>query len=706
MRTNTRPTAGQVLKVPESLQELLGGRLARLPAETVDVLLLIAALARPTVEVVATVDGDLERVLAALGAAVREGVVSLDHSRIRFPHPLVASICYAQAPLWKRRAVHRALAGAVDDPEERARHLALASEGPDAAVAFELGAAAEQAATRGAIATAAELQELAAELTPADPDLARQRRFRAAQFHRLSGNVDRAAALLEELPPEVPAGIERADVLFELASTRRVDPSTMIQLCEEALAEAADDDARSARILAFRSVVHLLEPDVRGALVDARAALEKAESSGDLALLVVAIGRWDTRRRGQRRSLPGLLERGAEIEERLGLSLEYLASARVQLARLLMRLGEVERPRAIFEELEAMAVARGDEDTRVLLLWALGTLEWLAGRWQRALAHAAAAHELGEQTQIRYTRAFVGRVKAVIEADLGLVEQARVSAQEGLAFARALSSESWTSFSLGALGRLELALGNLDVAAGYLRELPGRLLAVGLNDPTNPVWADAIETLISLGEFDQAREYLEPYELHAQRLGSPWARAAAARCRGLFAAAEGDLAGSFKAFERALAELETHPYPFERGRTLLCLGSMQRQAKQKRASRDALEQALAIFEELGARLWADKARAELKRISGRRPPADELSETEQRVAGLAAEGHSNKEIAAALFMGVSTVETHLSHVYRKLGVRRRTQLAAVLPVARTRSRRGTAPLKARAFPVSSRGDWP
>ena len=98
---------------------------------------------------------------------------------------------------------------------------------------------------------------------------------------------------------------------------------------------------------------------------------------------------------------PGLLERGAEIEERLGLPLGYLESARVQLARLLMRRGEVERPRAILEELEAMAAARGDEDTRVLLLWGLSTLEWLAGRWQPALEHAAAAHELGEQIQIR-----------------------------------------------------------------------------------------------------------------------------------------------------------------------------------------------------------------------------------------------------------------------------------------------------------------
>ena len=142
------------------------------------------------------------------------------------------------------------------------------------------------------------------------------------------------------------------------------------------------------------------------------------------------------------------------------------------------------------------------------------------------------------------------------------------------------------------------------------------------------------------------------------------------RCRGLLAAAEGDRPTAFVEFERSLAALEGLPFPLERGRTLLCLGTVRRQAQQKKDAREALEQALAIFEELGGRLWAEKARAELARISGRRAASDELTETEHRVAELAAQGRTNKEIAAELFMGVSTVESHLSHVYRKLGVRR------------------------------------
>jgi DNA-binding CsgD family transcriptional regulator len=224
--------------------------------------------------------------------------------------------------------------------------------------------------------------------------------------------------------------------------------------------------------------------------------------------------------------------------------------------------------------------------------------------------------------------------------------------------------------TIGTLGRLELLLGNVEEAADHLRELPARLLERGLDDPSLPLWADTIETLITHGELDRAREYLAAFEPNAERFGSMRARAESARCRGLLLAVEGDHAGALAAFERALADLEGISAPLDRGRTLLGHGTVLRQAQQKKAAREALEHALAIFDELGARLWAEKARAELKRISGRAPASEELTETERRVAELAARGRTNKQIAAELFMGVSTVEAHLSHVYSKLGVRR------------------------------------
>ena len=187
------------------------------------------------------------------------------------------------------------------------------------------------------------------------------------------------------------------------------------------------------------------------------------------------------------------------------------------------------------------------------------------------------------------------------------------------------------------------------------------------------MWPDAIETLIAAGELEQARAYLERYEELAAQ-ASCWSRIVAARSRGLLAAAENDGVAAMNAFERALALDQKRTYPFERARTMLALGAARRRAGQRRAAREALDQALAIFTELGARPWANQARTELTRISGRKPPTEELTQAEQRVATLAAQGRTNKEIAAELFIGVGTVETHLSRVYRKLGLRSRSEL--------------------------------
>jgi DNA-binding CsgD family transcriptional regulator len=303
-----------------------------------------------------------------------------------------------------------------------------------------------------------------------------------------------------------------------------------------------------------------------------------------------------------------------------------------------------------------------------MVLWTLSLLEWYAGRSPQALDHALAAHELTEQTQHPHARAWVGRVRGLIEADFGDIDRALACVEDGRAFTQASAIEFHTILGSGVLGRIELVSGDLATAGDLLRELPGRLLAGGMNDPTVPVWADAIETLVGLGELELARSYLGLWEQHAERLGSPWALASAWRCRGLVTAAEGDLAGAFAALERSLVAAEA--FPLERGRALLCLGSVRRQAQQKRAAREALEEATAVFEGLGARLWAEKARAEMSRISGRRSSGEELTESELRVAQLAAQGRTNRQIAAELYMGMSTVEAHLSRVYRKLGVRR------------------------------------
>jgi DNA-binding CsgD family transcriptional regulator len=185
-----------------------------------------------------------------------------------------------------------------------------------------------------------------------------------------------------------------------------------------------------------------------------------------------------------------------------------------------------------------------------------------------------------------------------------------------------------------------------------------------------------VEALIELGDLEQARALVDALEERGRALDRAWALATGARSRGLLLAAEGDLAGAHAALGRALQAHERLPHPFERGRTLLALGTVQRRRREKRAAREMLERALAIFDHLGARLWVEKTRGELRRIGGRAASGGELSETEERIVALVCAGRTNEEIAQTLSLSAKTVAWNLSKVYRKLGVRSRTELAA------------------------------
>ncbi len=186
---------------------------------------------------------------------------------------------------------------------------------------------------------------------------------------------------------------------------------------------------------------------------------------------------------------------------------------------------------------------------------------------------------------------------------------------------------------------------------------------------------DYVHALIELERLEQAEEICAWYEANAARLGRRGALASSARCLGLLAAARGDLDEALAILERALADHDIVPMPFERARTLLALGSVRRRARQRRLARESLQQAQAIFEELGAALWARKAGAELARIGGRASHPGGLTPAERRIAELVGQGRSNKEVAAELVVTVRTVESNLTRIYRKLDVRSRAELA-------------------------------
>jgi DNA-binding CsgD family transcriptional regulator len=209
---------------------------------------------------------------------------------------------------------------------------------------------------------------------------------------------------------------------------------------------------------------------------------------------------------------------------------------------------------------------------------------------------------------------------------------------------------------------------------------------------------DHVEALAELGRNEEAIEALDWYEAHATRLGRTSALAACLRCRGLLAAQTGGVETAIGAFEAALARHAQVDIPLDRGRTLLALGVTQRRMKRRREARATLEEALAIFDRIGAALWAERARGELKRISGRAATPGALTPAEERVAALVAEGKTNKEVATALYLSERTVEGHLSRIFGKLGIRHRTEIASVLAPTQTQeassSNTGGSPVSA------------
>jgi DNA-binding CsgD family transcriptional regulator len=464
-----------------------------------------------------------------------------------------------------------------------------------------------------------------------------------------------------------------------VASIATLELRERVRLGEQALAEANGDEACAAQVLGFLGHCRWLLGELPAAVRDSRAAVAIAERAGDPRVLASALARAACAETFALDITPGLLERALASDRRLDRPVAWHENPTFMLTVALVHRGDDhERARAMLEEVEAAATDLGDEDTRPWTVLQSIVVEWYAGNWRRALEHATAARELGEQLGHAQYRLMVARFTVPVEAGLGLVAEARATAAAAIELATSIADERMLIGSRAALGQLELALGDVEAAGRHLRGLPARLLRTGHRNPVNGPWADAIEALVALGELEPARRRLAEYADLA-RCANGWARIGADRCAGLLAAADGDTAGAIATYTRALAGTGAATYPFERARTLLCLGAAQRHARMRRAARETLEQALATFASLEAPLWAAKARDELGRVSGRRPRDVTLTDAEDRVARLAGEGRKNKEIAAELFVTVATVEAHLSRVYRKLGVRSRTELARRLP---------------------------
>ena len=620
---------------PGSLRDALSDQLAHLPPTTRATLEAVAALARPTTELVAALADDPDAALASLDVAAREKVVVVDPPRVRFTHPVLASLCYEAMPTRRRREVHARLADVLPDVEQRARHRALAGVGADPALAAELEVASRHAASRGATAAAAELAELAADRTPTDDPQRQLRRLSAGGLHHLSGDFAKATALYTSLEGEMPSGPLRADVLYARAIVGLEDMPTRIGLCERALEEAADDDARCAQFHGLIALGRWILGDLPRGLKSARDGLERAERAGDARVLAVALGRVGILETWALDVTPGLLERGVALEQGLASPSWFNDSPAFMLTQRLYETDELDRSRSMLEEMERRAQERGDEHTRQWVVLQLLIVEWYAGRCGRALQHAAVAREIAAQTGEPQYGGMVASVTSRVEADIGLLDEARRTAQEGIRLSQSVSDEIFTVGNLASLGHAYLVSGDLEAAAACLRDLPERQWRTGHLSSLIGSSGDGIEALIGVGAVDDAERLLRGYETVAER-ANRWSRLGAARCAGLLAAARGEHSAAVRTLERGLAEHGGPPmYALERGRTLLALGVARRLSLQRRAAREALDEALAVFEELGAVPWVERARDELGRISGRRSPRDELTdaETPRRDAG-------------------------------------------------------------------------
>jgi DNA-binding CsgD family transcriptional regulator len=285
------------------------------------------------------------------------------------------------------------------------------------------------------------------------------------------------------------------------------------------------------------------------------------------------------------------------------------------------------------------------------------------------------ATEIADYWGVVHAEAAVLSTAALVKGTVGDVDEARRAAERALELMRPVGYDVIVRFAERALGFLELSLGNPAAAHAVLGPLITRS---GLGHPTaEAAAADEIEALLGMGSVAEAEALLAAFAAQAKRTRRPRASAAVARSAALVAAARDNLAEALGQADRAVV-LAPPSEPLERGRALLVLGLVSRRAKQRRAAREALVSALGIFDALPAPLWAQRARAELERIGGRRGSAGELTPSERRVADLVRAGKTNREIATELFVTVHTVEKTLTRAYAKLGVRSRTELARKL----------------------------
>jgi DNA-binding CsgD family transcriptional regulator len=608
--------------------------------------------------------------LAALAAGEREGLIRAQDGRVEFRHPLARAAIYAEAPPEQRREAHRALAAALPDRDvdRRAWHLAAAALGADDAAAAALEQAGARARDRSAYAVAAAAFERAARLAP-EEDRRGRLLLAAAESAWLAGLADRSLALVEEAHELGADGTDhlrgrlaarRGPVMdgfgILLEAARRAEPDLAVAM----LAEAIDAAFFAGAIDAMMRAAELL-PQGRSPRARFLAAI-----AGGMACVMAGDGQRgiDSIREGVQ-----LAERSRELGDEDEL-LPWLVMGPLYLR-------EADAGRALVETAIASARARTALGVLPRLLNRIARDHAAASGWDTAAVEYDEAIRLARETGQTADLASALAGLAWLEARRGEEEACRVHAAEARELCARLGIGLYDTWALRGLAELELGLGRAEAAATRLEELSERLAELGIDDVDLSPAAELVDVYVRLGRVDDARAVAARLDDAAQAKGQPWALARAARCRGYL---EEEFAPRFD------LALELHAQTadaFETACTRLAYGARLRRARQRIRAREELRAALAAFDSLGAAPWRELARQELAatgETARRRDVStlDALTPQELHIARLLAGGRTTREAAATLFLSPKTIEYHLRHVYRKLGVGSRAELAAAL----------------------------
>lgn len=660
--------------LPETLAAIVADRLAGIEGDAMPLLLAAACATKPTVAMVSRATGvDEERVVELLERGEAAHVVSIVGTAIEFSHPLLSAGVHDDAEPADRRAMHRRLAELVEAPELKARHLALAATSADPATLAALDAAAVATREQGAPTSAAELVELGIALGGDDPI----RRILAARYHFDAGAIAAARQHLKGLAESLPPGAIRGAAVILQGAMDGYDGSftAAVQGLSRGLEDVDESPHLRLQALMTLAPVTGITGDFDQALAHARDAVAVADQIADTAL------------GSQARALVAMLQfqygRGVD-DQALTEALRLQGSTpfghvhhRADAVKAVIDAGtgDLREARDVMQALREQAAYRGNELDAIWVDTHATMINIWSGHYEDAATIADEASRRAEQIAGHHPRVFAASCRAAVAAYTGREQDAREAARLAIEIASATGGQYLARSPLTSLGFLETSIGNYAAAIDTLEPL------LRTFDPAHDTeiisggyLPDAIEALTALGRFDEAQPLIDALETNGTRLHRPWMLAIGARGRCLDLAARGDLPAAEAA---AVAALERHrdlPMPFETARTQFVLGQIQRRRRHRKPAEDHLTAARHAFDQLGAPLWVRRVDTELNHLKGSATGGLGLTPAEERIARRAAAGLSNREIAAELFLSTKTVEMNLSNVYRKLGIRSRSQL--------------------------------